>query len=909
MTQPALTEYETWLGERVFHRTEREQFQARMASWKTVPRFHLVINAISANETQIVRSLDSLHAQFFPSYQITVISNTACPQGLQANTPLLWQQSHLIWSEAVNAILLQDRQSHWVSVLDAGDTLEQHCLMLIAEAIHTHADWQLIYVDEDTLEQGGAYSNHLFKNPVFKPDLNLELLLAYPYLGDALFFRTQVFNELAGLRPLAGVEKHDLALRLLAAKGEQSIGHMPYVLHHRDATRPGASLQEIIDHVPIALNDYFNQKRIAANVLPGLFAGSFRIDYQDLSEIKYEASVSILIAVEDQLAALQECLESLINISAYQNFEVIVLSTASASPEMLAYLEGIEGLGNAQLRVVRSEKQPSLGALHNELARHARGDFLLFLYHDSVVLTDTWLSELVTLCRRSDVAAVAPRRLLPDGTVASSGVILGLGELSGLGGSAFAGLNMQHSGYMHRAQLTQQFSALAAGCLLVKTQAFHAVHGFDESIVDDTDSTIEMSARLHAAGAKLIWTPHVNIMTRNTASAWLAPHQTTPNSFVQQQQQVYQLLTGSTAKFTHDAAYNPNLSLRTTAFLLEHRPEMNWDVLDWHPLPRILSFNADFSGCGQYRILAPTRVMNSEAKAQVWSSTTYPNALDLMALELDSMVFQRQISPQQAEMMVMLREFGDKFLVYDLDDLLINLPRKNIHAADIPNNIRSILRKGVGACDRFTVSTEFLKHAYRDLHDDIVVVPNCIEYSLWKDLQPKRRVSQKPRVGWVGGSSHIGDLELIEETVRELADEVDWIFMGLCLKSMVPYVKEVHTGVPFAEYPAKMAALNLDLALAPLQMHPFNEGKSHLRLLEYGILGIPVICTDILPYQGDYPVTRVTNKTEEWIKAIREHINAPDEMERQGDELRQYILDHWLLHNRIASWLNAWRGK
>jgi glycosyltransferase involved in cell wall biosynthesis len=505
------------------------------------------------------------------------------------------------------------------------------------------------------------------------------------------------------------------------------------------------------------------------------------------------------------------------------------------------------------------------------------------------------------------VAAVAPRRLLADGTVRSSGAILGLG---GIGDSVFSGLNMQHAGYMNRALLTQQFSALAAGCLLVKAQAFHDAHGFDESILDDAICTIEMSARLHDAGAKLIWTPHVNIMTRNTTSAWLGDHQAPLNSFVQQQEQALQLLTRSTAKFTHDAAYNPNLSLRSTAFSLEHRPELNWNVLDWHPLPRILSFNADISGCGQYRILAPTRVMNSEARAQAWSSTTYPNTMDLMALEVDSMVFQRQTSPQQAEMMVMLRkfnhEFGRMFTVYDLDDLLINLPRKNIHAAEIPNNIKSILSKGVGACDRFTVSTEFLKHAYQDLHEDIVVVPNCIEYDLWKDLQPKRRVGQKPRVGWVGGSSHVGDLELIEETVRELAHEVDWIFMGLCLKSMVPYVKEVHVGVPFAEYPAKMAGLNLDLALAPLQMHPFNEGKSHLRLLEYGVLGIPVICTDILPYQGDYPVTRVANKTEEWVKAIREHINTPDEMERRGDELRQHILQNWLLHQRIDTWLTAW---
>ncbi len=66
-------------------------------------------------------------------------------------------------------------------------------------------------------------------------------------------------------------------------------------------------------------------------------------------------------------------------------------------------------------------------------------------------------------------------------------------------------------------------------------------------------------------------------------------------------------------------------------------------------------------------------------------------------------------------------------------------------------------------------------------------------------------------------------------------------------------------------YPAKLASLDLDLALAPLEQHPFNECKSHLKLLEYGVLGYPVIATDIRPYQGDYPVIRVQNRVEDWV--------------------------------------------
>ena len=171
-----------------------------------------------------------------------------------------------------------------------------------------------------------------------------------------------------------------------------------------------------------------------------------------------------------------------------------------------------------------------------------------------------------------------------------------------------------------------------------------------------------------------------------------------------------------------------------------------------------------------------------------------------------------------------------------------------------------------------------------------------------------RRTSAKPRVGWGGGISHTGDLELIIDVVKELANEVDWVFFGMCPDELRPYIREFHPGVVIEHYPAKLASLNLDLAIAPLEEHPFNMAKSSLRLLEYGVLGYPVICTDILPYQGEFPVTRVANQTAQWVKAIREHINDLDATAKAGDALRQHVLQHHLLENNLEPWMQAWFG-
>ena len=251
-------------------------------------------------------------------------------------------------------------------------------------------------------------------------------------------------------------------------------------------------------------------------------------------------------------------------------------------------------------------------------------------------------------------------------------------------------------------------------------------------------------------------------------------------------------------------------------------------------------------------------------------------------------------------------KFGGSFVVYELDDLLSHLTLRSPARDEINNDMVQGVMKTITRCDRFVVSTPVLADLYRTLHTDIRVMPNYLERDRWGGFAPLRHQSARPRVGWAGGSSHVGDLEMIADVVRELADEVDWVFFGLCPDSLRPYVKEVHGGVPLQHYQDKLATLNLDLAIAPLEIHLFNEAKSNLRLLEYGVMGYPVICTDIAPYRGDLPVTRVPNKHEAWIAAIREKLSDPDALAAEGDALRRQVQENWMLEDHLDEWLTVW---
>jgi glycosyltransferase involved in cell wall biosynthesis len=214
------------------------------------------------------------------------------------------------------------------------------------------------------------------------------------------------------------------------------------------------------------------------------------------------------------------------------------------------------------------------------------------------------------------------------------------------------------------------------------------------------------------------------------------------------------------------------------------------------------------------------------------------------------------------------------------------------------------LRQVLSRCDRLIVTTGPLADAWRGLADDIRIVPNYLARDAWGDLKSRRGRGPRLRVGWAGALQHQGDLQLIHEVVTATADEVDWVFMGMCPAPIRRYIREFHGPARFEEYPSRLAELDLDLALAPLERNSFNEAKSNLRLLEYGALGWAVIASDIEPYRGA-PVTLVPNKPQAWINMIREHVSDRDAAHASGDRLREWVRSSWMLEDHLDDWIEA----
>lgn len=779
----------------------------------------------------------------------------------------------------------------WLMLVEAGEEFTPSGLMMAALELVGAGDCRAIYGDELQRTSDGSLG------AAFRPGVNLDMLLSFPAaMARHWLFRRDVFVEAGGFDLEFGEAlEFELLLRLIDQGGMAGLGHVdePLLITAAPALIDSQDEQEaLLAHL---------QRRgyIEARLLPSP-PGRYRIHYGH----RGQPLVSIIVPTKDQLPVLQRCVESLLEKTSYANYELLIVDNNSETPEAMAWFEGVEAMGDSKVRILRYPHPFNYSAINNMAAREARGEYLVLLNNDTAIISESWLDELLNHALRPEVGIVGAKLLYPDGRIQHAGVVLGL---RGPADHPFIGEPMDAPGYMQRLQVDQNYSAVTAACLMIRKSLYEEVGGLEEESFKVSYNDVDLCLKVRETGHLIVWTPHAVVMHEGSVSQKRIDPKAAEakrKRFIGEQDAMYEKWLPALA---NDPAYNRNLSLNGRGFELETDANLTWRPLTWRPLPVVLAHPADPWGCGNYRVIRPLRAMRSDGLVDGMLSDGLLQVIDLERYNPDVIVLQRQIGDERLEAMRRIQRLSRAFTVYELDDYLPNLPMKSMHREHMPKDILKSLRRGLSFVDRFVVSTEPLAEAFAGLHDDIRVIENRLPVEWWKDLSSQRRRGRKPRVGWAGGISHTGDLELIADVVKELASEVEWVFFGMCPDAIRPYVHEVHSGVEIDLYPAALASLDLDLALAPVEQNLFNECKSNLRLLEYGACGFPVVCSDLRPYQGDLPVTRVKNRFKDWVDAIRMHINDLDASARMGDELRAKILSDWMLEGgNLLRWREAW---
>ena len=304
-----------------------------------------------------------------------------------------------------------------------------------------------------------------------------------------------------------------------------------------------------------------------------------------------------------------------------------------------------------------------------------------------------------------------------------------------------------------------------------------------------------------------------------------------------------------------------------------------------------LSYIADSQGCGTIRVMYPFLLLPHSSNKDTQFSTQFQSQYISSPNHYKGYTFaQFQRSATKEHLSLFLhfkKEIQSKFkvpLIYEIDDMLINIPDFNYASLYYKDNEENVKRM-LGMANGVITSTEKLKEVYSEYNQKIEVIPNHLPKFVWGDIFPVheyKNEKEKIKILWAGSMNHFplpemrkagiegGDLgNKLIEFIRKTTDKYDWIFMGanprnLDLQIKTGKIKFIKWANIF-QYPSVVKALEPDICIAPLFPDEFNECKSNIKCLEYSALGSPGVYTDIRPYKD---MTLLANIDEEMISHI-----------------------------------------
>lgn len=376
-------------------------------------------------------------------------------------------------SENTNAALSM-ATGEYICLLDHDDILHPSALYENMKAICKH-DADFIYSDEASFV-GNKISNIINFN--FKPDFSVDYLRSINYICHFTVFSRELLKETGNFNSeYNGSQDHDLILRL--TENAKKIYHIRKILYfwrsHKGSVASGieaktyaikAGQKAVHDSV---VRSGYNCEVTSTKVCPT----AYRIKY----EIKIHPLVSIIIPNFDHKEDLQRCVESIIEKTSYDNYEIIIVENNSTEQETFDYYDYLTQ-NYSNIKVIRFETNEfNYSEINNFGVKNSNGEYLILLNNDTEIITPDWIQEMLMYAQREDVGAVGAMLYYPDDTIQHAGVVLGIG---GVAGHIHKNFRRNSPGYVTRAAVAQDLSAVTAACMMLSRKVFDEVNGFDE---------------------------------------------------------------------------------------------------------------------------------------------------------------------------------------------------------------------------------------------------------------------------------------------------------------------------------------------------------------------------------------------------------------------------------------------
>lgn len=544
--------YGSWRRAHVPTPNMLEAMRAEARSFSYKPLISVIMPVFNVEPSLLRRAVGSVQAQAYPNWELCIADDCSTRPETRSELTQLASEGGRIKVKfldencgiagASNAAL-ELAEGEFVALLDHDDELAPEALFEVVKLLNTNPDTDMVYTDEDKLDERGRHVEAFFK-----PDWSPELLLSTMYTCHLGVYRKRLVNEIGGFREgFEGAQDYELALRL--TERTDRIRHVPKILYHWRRLPGSTSIEyatpaggkSATESSIRALEEALGRRNIRGTVERGLFPGSYRVR-PAIPRGTPGAFVSMIIPTRDNLAHLRRCVRSIMERTAYLDYEILIVDNESAEEKTKEYLALLTQ--EPRVRVVRYTGGFNFSAINNFAAQHARGDFMVFLNDDTEVIEPGWLEAMLELLQLPDVAVAGAKLLYPDDTVQHAGVVL---WHCGAAGHLHSRLPRGHHGYFGMADLIRNCSAVSAACMMVAKETFEGLGGFDMAYKVSYQD-VDFCLRVREAGGRIAFTPFALLYHYESASTGRRSHEREERVFKERWQ----------SKMPVDEYYNPN---------------------------------------------------------------------------------------------------------------------------------------------------------------------------------------------------------------------------------------------------------------------------------------------------------------------------------------------------------------
>jgi GT2 family glycosyltransferase len=497
------------------------------------PHYRAVVNAAPRIQSQAIRisvlmpvyntppdvlheAIQSVLAQTYENWELCICddcsTNPATTEmleryrGFDPRIKITRGATNLHISEATNAAA-EFATGDFVAFLDHDDLLTPDAIAHVVEVINSDSEVDLVYTDEDKLEEDGTLSE-----PYFKPDWSPELLGSTAYILHFMVLRKSLFLELGGLQGVfTGAQDFDLSIRATAAA--RKVRHIPKVLYHwrkiagSAAATVDAKPQALVN-AGLAVESYAKSVDPTAEVAPGLFTGSYRIKWT----VDVERPVTLLMLTDAQykevegrgnILMVEHAINSILDKSTFKNVRIIVLDNGKLPPEAKRRMTR----RGVQIRKYTVELPFNFPKKMNAAFDMVETEDVIILNDDIEVITPDWIEALLAHSRRDGVGVVGALLLYPNDRIQHAGVVLGV---NGASTHIFHNQPADSIGYCGYTHVVRNYSAVTGAVMATRMSVVREIGGFDESLAIDYND-IDFCLRARDAGHRVVYTPFARL--------------------------------------------------------------------------------------------------------------------------------------------------------------------------------------------------------------------------------------------------------------------------------------------------------------------------------------------------------------------------------------------------------------